>query len=166
MPDCRLAAVAFGRGLDSEKRMSIGIDQDFQKLARQSEDELYRESKVAPILIREDRRDEVLRRIPREKLMRIAFEALFFLAALVLAVAIGYLLMLALADRIQANNTGIDIGELNGNNWSQNVVQVKDQFFTHRLLWAIFTLCSLVGIYLARVVLWAIGTLTKDTEPV
>lgn len=144
--------------------MSIGIDQRFEQLSRQSEEDLYRESKVAPILIREERRDEILGRIPREKLLRIAYECLFFLGAVALAVSLGYLLSLLLNERIQAGNTGISVEEVDANGLPQNFVVVKDQFLSDQLLFAIFSVCALVGIYVVRLILWAVRLLTENPE--
>ncbi len=145
--------------------MSIGIDQHFRKLSLQSEEDLYRESMTSPIIIREEQRTEILGRIPREKLQRIAFESLFFLAALVIAVSLGYLLYLLLAERIQASNTGITVEESNANGPTENVVAVHGQFLEDYLLVGIFSLCALIGIYLVRVIQWAVKMLLEETAP-
>ncbi|MFN8397718.1 MAG: hypothetical protein U0176_24070 [Bacteroidia bacterium] len=142
--------------------MSIGIDQRFEQLRRQSEEDLYRESKIAPILIREERRDEILRRIPREKLQRIAYECLFFLGAFVVGVCLGYLLYLLLVKRIQERNTGVLVTGVNADFIPDNIVQVTDQFLDGWLLFGVFSLCCIVGIYLVRLVLWAAKMLSTN----
>jgi hypothetical protein len=145
--------------------MSIGIDQHFRKLSLQSEEDLYRESMTSPIIIREEQRTEILGRIPREKLQRIAFECLFFLAALVLAVSLGYLLYLLLAAKIQELNQGIEVAQANLEGPSNGFVVIHGQFLANNLLFAVFSLCALVGIYLVRLILWATKILLDETAP-
>jgi hypothetical protein len=144
--------------------MSIGIDQRFEQLSRQSEDDLYRESMVSPVVVKAERRDQLMGRWSRERLQWIAFEALFFLGALLMAACLGYLFYLILGERIQESNTGIDIDELNANGMAQNVVSVEEPLRNARLLMAIFGLTSLIGIYLVRLIIWAVKLITQDPE--
>jgi hypothetical protein len=145
--------------------MSIGIDQHFRKLSLQSEEDLYRESMTSPIIIREEQRTEILGRIPREKLQRIAFECLFFLAALVIAVSLGYLLYLLLAAQIQDFNQGIEVAQSDIDGLSEDFVKVRGQFLADNLLFGVFSLCALVGIYLVRVIQWSVKILLEETAP-